>query len=41
MITNDNKQFGKDSKIVLAKVNDMLHNQWVELCGIIDLLSAE
>lgn len=35
------KQFGKNSKITLTKVNDMLHNQWVELCGIIDLISAE
>jgi len=36
-----NMQYGENSETALTKVNDMLHNQWVELCATIELVEAE
>lgn len=36
-----NKQYGENSEEALTKVSDMLHDQWVDLCGIVDIFCAE
>jgi len=35
------KQHGENSEVTLTKINDMLHEKWVEICGIISPVSAE
>ncbi len=36
-----NKQYGENSPEKLEKINDMLHNQIIEICGILNLTAAE
>ena len=36
-----NKQYGENSAEKLEKINDMLHNQIIEICGILNLTAAE
>lgn len=36
-----NKQYGENSEETLTKVNEMLHDKWVELCGFVAPAAAE
>ena len=36
-----NKQYGENSVETLTRINDMLHDQWVEICGFVAPAAAE
>ena len=36
-----NKQFGVNSLEALTKINEMLHDQWFEMCSVLEIIGAE